>query len=595
MKIKIFEITGKAKEVILRSPIVLLMALLTSTGAIFLHETQTSEVSFLGYAKFTICSGLGISLMFALQMLSQRIGRRYLLEWTGIIFLIGFYLILPDTRKDFTKVYGYIIIITFLLSHLFVSFVPFLQRNKEHGFWQYNKNLFVNIVLTFLFTGVLTGGIELAVLAVDKLFDFSFHDRIYFDIFFLMSVTGSCLIFLIFNENGLFHLEKDSKYPVVLKFFTQFILIPLLLIYAVILYFYSFKILINWELPRGWVSYLVLAYSIVGILALLLVHPLKEDHAKSWVKVFSRLFYYTLIPLIILLFAAVFTRISTYGYTELRYFVLLLAVWLTGLVVYFIFRKNASIRFIPVSLFILGVFALVFPYLNAFSVSKRSQKSELMKLLNDHQLLTNNSIDFNKKISDPVIDKMTSQFEFLINRKQEAFLLDLINSKTRIQLSDAFKNPYYWTINNSLRKAFTYADKHSELPEYELLTLRSENEVTDIKGYQYLINFQSYGKISKKINGDQFLIDNKTKVNESEAIRVLLNGKEEIDFTPALIRLFKDSNKDSGITEVKEISVEGDLGKYHIKMIFPEISKGKNSYSTENLYYNDAALLIREK
>ncbi|WP_449398242.1 DUF4153 domain-containing protein [Chryseobacterium wanjuense] len=283
------------------------------------------------------------------------------------------------------------------LTHLFVSFIPFLEQNVELKFWQYNKNLFVNIFLTAVFTGVLTGGVELAILAVDKLFDFNFDDRLYTDTLYVLLIFGSCFIFLLFNDKGLNNLEKDGDYPIVLKFFTQFILIPLLLIYVIILYFYSIKILINWQLPRGWVSYLILAYCIVGVLALLLVHPLKNENTKSWVKIFSKAFYYTIIPLIILLFVAIFTRILEYGYTEPRYFVLLLALWLLSIVTYFIFVKKGTIKFIPISLFAFGVFALIFPYLNAFSVSKRSQKAELLKILDEKQLLSNGKIDFKRK------------------------------------------------------------------------------------------------------------------------------------------------------------------------------------------------------
>jgi hypothetical protein len=390
---KLKETLSRANEVIFQYPIVLVMALLASVGAICMFENDNDKDLFFVYSKFTICACLGISLMFALKMLSQRIGKTLLLQLLGIIFLIGFYFILPEKQKDFTEVYGFIIAVTALLSHLLVSFVAFLEKNKELGFWQYNKNLFVNIFLTAVFTGVLTGGVELAILAVDKLFDFNFNDNLYVDTLYVLAIFGSCFIFLLFNEKGLYTLEKDGTYPIILKFFTQFILIPLLLIYVVILYFYSFKILINWELPRGWVSYLILAYSIVGILALLLVYPLKEEHAKSWVKIFSKAFYFTIVPLIILLFVAIFTRILEYGYTEPRYFVLLLALWLLSIIIYFIFNKKATIKFIPVSLFIFALFALIFPYLNAFSVAKRSQKNELLKALNDHKLLDNGKIN----------------------------------------------------------------------------------------------------------------------------------------------------------------------------------------------------------
>ncbi|CAM2990234.1 DUF4153 domain-containing protein [Chryseobacterium flavum] len=596
MKIKLLEITGKAREVILRYPMVLLMALLGSAGAICLYETNYSEPGFIAYSKFTMCSCLGISLMFALKMLSQRIGKSYILESAGIIFLVGFYFIFPDNNRDFTEVYQYIIIVTFLLSHLFVSFAAFLNRNKEPNFWQYNKNLFVNTVLTIIFTGVLTGGIELAVLAVDKLFDFKFSERIYLDLFFFMAISGSCLNFLIFNENGLPYLEKDSQYPVVLKFFTQFILIPLLLIYVIILYFYAFKILINWELPRGWVSYLVLAYSIVGILALLLVHPLKADHTKSWVKAFSRLFFYTIIPLVILLFVAIFTRILEYGYTEPRYFVLLLAVWLTGLVVYFVFNKKASIRFIPVSLFVAGTFSLVFPYLNAFSVAKRSQKTELIKILNNNHLLSQGKIDFNKKVSEQTINKITSQFVFLAERKEKDFLLNLISdAKIKNKLTEDFQQFYFWNINNSLKNAFVNVEKKPGTSDYKQIILESETDIMNIQDYQYMIRLQTYAKQFKEINGDTFTIDNQTKINGSDALRIILNSKEEIDFIPAIHKLFQKNTTAEGIAKLKEISVENNLGKYHIKIIFRDISKGKYSYSIhENFYYNDAVILIRE-
>ncbi len=170
----------------------------------------------------------------------------------------------------------------------------------------------------------------------------------------------------------------------------------------------------------------------MGILALLLVYPLRAENAKSWVRIFSKAFYYTIIPLIILLFTAIFTRILEYGYTEPRYFVLLLALWLLSTVVYFISGKRATIKFIPVSLFLFGTFALIFPYFNAFSVAKRSQKNELLKVLNQHQLIHNGKLDFQKKITDTVRNEIADKFEFLAERKQNEFLYTFLNKKTKL-------------------------------------------------------------------------------------------------------------------------------------------------------------------
>ncbi|MBB4805363.1 hypothetical protein HNP38_000635 [Chryseobacterium defluvii] len=593
MKTKFLEIIRKADDVIFRYPMVLVMALLASIGAICMFEYNRERELFFVFSKFTICCCLGISLMFAIKMLSQRIGKAFLLELAGTFFLIGFYFILPKKEKEFTEVYGYIIAVTALLSHLLVSFAAFLNKDKELGFWQYNKNLFINIFLTAVFTGVLTGGIELAILAVDKLFDFNFDDKLYTDTFYVLAIFGSCFIFLLFNEKGLKHLEKDGKYPVILKFFAQFILIPLLLIYLIILYFYSIKILINWELPRGWVSYLVLAYSIVGVLALLLVYPLKEDHTKSWVRIFSKLFYFTIIPLIILLFTAIFTRILEYGYTEPRYFVLLLALWLLSVVIYFIFSKRSTIKFIPVSLFLFGAFALIFPYFNAFSTAKRSQKSELMKLLEENKLLENDKISFQKKVADTVVNEIANKFEFLAKRKQKDFLVGLVPNKDQKQLSKDIESVDFWAVADNIRNSFPNKNQTSSSKEYERLTLTSENDAFNIGNYQYLINLNRYNNGIRKVNGDEISIIEKS---DDTILKIILNSKEEADFTPAIHKLMEANKNKTGMVRLPEISMESDLGKYHLKIIFTSITKDSNPYNKSgNIYYNDAVLLIKEK
>ena len=594
MKAKFQETLSRANEVIFRYPMILAMALLASVGTICIVETERSEIT--SYIKFTICSCLGISLMFALKMLSQRIGRELLLQVSGIIFLIGFYFILPDKKNGFTEVYAYIIAVTVLLSHLLVSFVPFLEKDRELRFWQYNKNLFINIFLTAVFTGVLTGGVELAILAIDKLFDFNFHDRLYRDTFFVLAIFGSSFIFLLFNDKGLNNLEKDGTYPVVLKFFTQFILIPLLLIYVAILYFYSAKILINWELPRGWVSYLVLAYSIVGILALLLVHPLKEENAKSWVKIFSKAFYYTIVPLIVLLFTAIFTRILEYGYTEPRYFVLLLALWLLSIVIYYIFSKKATIKFIPISLFLFGAFALIFPYLNAFSVANRSQKSELMNILNQHQLISAGTINFNKKVTDTIRNEIADKFEFLAERKQGEFLSTLLLPKDQSELTNNIATGTFYSVRYDIQNKFSDVNVTVKNRAYEMnrLVLVPEKQVVELRNYQYLISFHRYNRDPQKLNNDEFELTD--ELTDNSSLKLSLNSKEEVDFGPQIIKLLDKNKNKNGNVKVPEITMESDLGKYHVKLVFSEITREKYSeQDTTSIYYESVYTLIRLK
>lgn len=579
---------SKTGQAVGEFPMVLLMALLAAVSLMcYAAKGFDSRSADYFFVRFSLVAVLGISLMFALKMLSQRIGKNTILEVGGVLFLLFFFLILPEKNEDFTEKYAFLLIPTFVLSHLLVSFSAFLGKQKELNFWQYNKNLFINIFLTAVFTGVLTGGVELAVLAVDKLFDFSLSERLYLQIFYLLSIFGSAFIFVLFSQGGLRNLEKDGSYPVILKFFTQYILIPLLIIYVAILYLYTAKIVIRWELPRGWVSYLILAYSVVGIFALLLVHPLKQNSAKSWVKLFSKIFYFSLNPLLALLYVAIFTRILEYGYTEPRYFVLLLALWLATVVLYFIFAPKPTIKYIPISLFVFGVFSLTFPYLNTFSVSKRSQRAELSKILNENKLLKDQTIDFNLEVSDSIADEVSNKFTFLAKRNDSVFLAGFLTEEDRRQL---FSKKQNFQGYGSLRNHFRNVSDTNKAEHMNTLEIFSENKMRQISDYDYILRFEDFNRnTTVSVGKDLFHIENIADFRKP-SLKITLNNMESWDVMPFIESQVTNSKQRSGHVDVPEISAEKQLGKYKVKVYFNSIIS-ENS-RVQRIYFNGGYILI---
>ena len=191
-------------------------------------------------------------------------------------------------------------------------------------------------------------------------------------------------------------LEQTHTYPKGLKVFTQFVLLPLVTIYLLILYAYLGKIMVQWEWPEGWVSVLVLCFSIAGILSLLLIHPIRNEAGNRWMHTFSKWFYRALFPLTVLLALAIWRRVSEYGITEARYVVVALAVWLVITVLYFILSKQRNIKFIPVTLSIIALLA-VFGPVNMFRVSEWSQGSRLRHLLEQNGLMVNNKVQATQK------------------------------------------------------------------------------------------------------------------------------------------------------------------------------------------------------
>ncbi len=560
-------------------PLVLLSSLTTAILLISLIEYENRLDEYI-VAKLAICSSLGIAILFSVKMLSQRIKREFLWSAIGILILVGYYFILPSNKDDFDEVYAYVLVPTVVLVHLFVSFAAFMVSNSEAKFWQYNKNLFINFILSGLFTGVLTLGVVLALLAIQNLFNIDINEELYGETSLFLGIFGNTLIFLLFNGTGINDLEKDTQYPVVLKFFTQFILIPLLLLYVVILYFYTAKILISWQLPQGWVSYLILAYALLGILALLLVHPLKNDSARSWVRIFSTVFYYSLIPLVILLFIAIFTRILEYGYTEPRYYVLLLAIWLLTIQLYFIFYKKATIKFIPMSLFVFGIFALLFPFLNSFSVAIRSQKNQLEHILTSNNVLVDGTINFDKKLSDTTMRSIVDKYEFLSIRNQQdylnSFLPDSLVNKERygkrIYIGSYFKKITAVESDNNRYLNITNSTKLQKVGDYDFVAFENQ-----------LLNE------SLTLGTDEIQIIKKLYGSDNEYSISLQTG-EKVDLLPLINQLVKKYQHNEGQVIVNDLSIETMLGNYKIKIVFEHINR--NNHNDLNPYYFDNALVL---
>ncbi|WP_374548682.1 DUF4153 domain-containing protein [Flavobacterium sp.] len=587
MNKKLEEIIHSAKTIIQKYPLVLLMSFVMTFVVCYMIETENVKKENFFLVKLLLTSSLGISLFFGIKMLSERVGKEILLSLGGFLLLAVYYFVLPNNEKQFTDRYVFVVFPMYVLSHLFVAFIPFVGKSyREKGFWEYNKNLFINFILTTIFTQVLILGVLLAILAVEKLFAFHFDEKIYPETGLSMAIFGSTFIFLLFNAKGLSNLEKESQYPVILKFFTQFVLIPLLIIYLVILYFYSGKILLAWELPRGWVTYLVMAFSIVGILALLLVYPLKEIKAKSWVVIFSKVFYYSLLPLLILLFTAIFTRVLQYGFTEARYYVLVLAIWLATLTIYYIFYKKASIKFIPISLFCFGIFGLLFPFLNAFSVSVKSQKAELISLLNSEKLIENGKINFDKKISDTTANNILDKFEYLNERNEKPFLETLVPKN--VQEKKEFKEGYFWNSSEYFSQ-ITYA--HDNNYQANLLTLRSPEGLIDIKGYDKALEITSLYRQSYDFDKMAIRVINENESSEKIIIEI---NNSSVDIFPQINNLFAEKGKRRGTVDVEDLSITFELEKYSCKLIFSSITKDFKTKRID-LNYGTNWLLIKEK
>lgn len=278
-----------------------------------------------------------------------------------------------------------------LLAHALVAFLPYLVVREPNGFWQYNRTMLERFVLASVFSVVLLAGLEGALASLRPLFGIQVSGKAFALVSTRVWFVFHPWFFFAGVPRDLGSLEARRDYPAVVRVFAQFILVPLVAIYQALLSAYLFKVVVTGKWPSGLIGWLVSAEAVAGILAILLVHPVRERVENLWVRTFARGFYLALVPSIAMLAVSIAKRVSQYGVTEDRYFVIALTAWLGAISLYFIVRRDGDIRWIPITLAALALVTFGGPW-SAYDVSLASQRTRLVRLLEAHGMWKDGSV-----------------------------------------------------------------------------------------------------------------------------------------------------------------------------------------------------------
>ncbi|WP_187293397.1 DUF4153 domain-containing protein [Dyadobacter fermentans] len=440
-------------ETILRYKWATFIALVKSILLIWLTEIPyTDGAARSQLTRLSFIATLALPLALAIRLSEERQQWKSYLRPTLIslaaILLTAYYFTL-DTEPNQTDTYRFLMLLAG--AHLVVSYAPFIGTSDKENFWQFNKTLFLQFLNASLYAGTLYIGLLIAVQTVKYLFNINYKFNIELD---LLIVVSSFFHTVFFLSKIPAPADFKNDYPVGLKVFTQYVLLPLEVVYLAIIYTYLGKIMFQWKLPEGGVAYLVLAFSVAGIFALLLLYPLRQSMTERWVSIFSRRYYVALVPLIVLLFIGIFRRIIDYGITENRYIVAVLAFWLAGITLYFLSGKRDDIRWIPVTLSILCFLLPIGPW-NIFVVAKNSQLKRFEAILVRNQILdSRHQIARQKTVPKQDKDQLVSIIGFFRNRELRGLEPYFAGFKQK----DRSDYQYYASMESSLDK-FVISDK----------------------------------------------------------------------------------------------------------------------------------------
>lgn len=572
-----YSIISEFKNVFNRFPLVVLSSIIVTFLSIFLIEKEYDNVYIFNLLIVLI---LSIPLFISNYLYSESTNlsnKNKLIGFSiSFVLLILYYFSIPNNYKHFEYLSDPIISfwIYFVCLHLLVSFITFIKSQNFLAFWEYNNNLFTRISMSLFFSQLLYIGISVALLSINLLFEIKIREKLYFDIGILIfGIFNTC--FFLAGIPKKFEIDYTPSIPQYIRSLSQYVLIPIVIVYLVILYLYTGKIVLNMSWPKGGVSYLITACSFIGLLAILLIYPLQKQTENSLLKMFPKFFNISIIPMIIVLFFAIERRIRDYGITENRYLLIVLAFWLLFISIYFLINKSQNIKVIPISLFIISII-IGFGPLSIFTIPYNSQFNRLQIILEKNKILQNNIIyKTDKKLNIADSREISAIVDYLVHRGKEKHLVSLFQNKLDFEKTPRYSKSEKIVKEMGLEFIHNYRYAGDNIKDNKFFSFYSSklNGILDIKGYDLMLNF------SGSLNNSQINIEDS---NNKFSIQVLNNNlliyKNNIKISESDINKFINNLKEKYIVNNKynlnpeELSINYDNKKIKLKIYFNNLS-----------------------
>lgn len=474
-KLNLKSITADLLAVILRFHVVLIFVFGLAIMAFFEMNDKQFEKGFNVWGFFILETLVSLSASLLLENTTKKLTR---IAITLIpVLAIAFYCFFFFNHKIQWEMMQFVAVV--FATILSIYFVLFFRKNSDTSFWIFSEKISRELIITLIYTSFLQGGLSLAIYAVDVLFNVKIEHEVYGNlaiscylivapVYFLMNIPSKDKIY-----------NEVFDYGKFLKILGLYVFLPILGVYIAILYFYLLKIIISWELPNGWVTTLVSVLALGGILAKYLLFPLSENKI---VQILNRYFALILLPLILLMSVGLVRRISDYGLSINRLYVLIFNLWLYGVSIYLFFTQSKHLRWLVISFAFILLFASVGPW-SVFAITKRIVEKDLTTLLTENKLLVNGKLVENKNseivISDSVSKVISDKIYYYVsnfdlqnwklyfNDHRKLSGAHQITESLGIDNYDLHHNSKYITVNLSDKKTYNIEGYISMITQIE--------------------------------------------------------------------------------------------------------------------------------
>lgn len=371
-----------------RFPLAVIWLVLLTVYAVWLcwaKAPSDSNPAFLmsSEQRAALIYGLGMAVVLAttLRLWGEEVRRPPLYRW---VTLVAHLLLMADVvwlmaHPDAFERTGALVARMSLMVALAVAFfyAPFFREKDDLPVWNFTWRTFLWFCISFLTGGILTAGLLALIRSLEELFGLQVSEHWYLTFYVIALLTTPVLLFLARIPEGD---EKHDGVAVVSKyliFVIRYLFVPLLALYLIVLYVYGFRILVRWELPNGGVGWLVSALMAGCVVVELGLYPvMRSGGAKPFERWIVRWLPVLILPLLLLMTVGIARRLSDYGITPLRLYLLTFNLWCYAVCIGLFVGRARRIRWIMTSLAAVFLLTSVLP-VNFTSVSLRVRRHKL--------------------------------------------------------------------------------------------------------------------------------------------------------------------------------------------------------------------------
>lgn len=403
-----------------------------------------------------------------------------------LLILDAIYLYSYSYEKSFTEI-GIAHGAGILAIGLSVFFLSFFKEKNDIPSWNFALSSITACVTANVIGCIMSGGICFLILSVHKLFDLSIDSTCYLYVVILCNVCLSMFLFLgLLPQKQEKHNTRPLQHPF-LNGVIHYLFLPLTGGYLIVLYIYALRILINWELPIGWVSWLVITLMTGCIVIEFGLYPSRMAQQKRTDNLIARWLPLFVLPLLFLMTIGIIRRFNDYGVTINRLYLITLNIWCYFVCITLIIIKAKRISWIPIS------FSLVFLLTSVLPVNYASITRQIIQ----------------KEVNQTIIHQNPMQ-NLPLSQEQYNQWLKTFSPEQARQINEKFIYLYEWFGKESicqwidedvslymLRTEFEDRQENQSTVSYSG-TIASEATISVPDGYQKLQSIHRYQIIDHK-------------------------------------------------------------------------------------------------